>query len=88
MATYDGEVKVLPLEHDLPINVDLVRSEGDFIYAHGTDAKGDWETLTIDISAASSIESGRGMLNFGFLVLGTIALVTMLWTAWERSKNF
>ena len=58
------------------------------IFLHGTDDSGDVKTLIIDTTAAGSIESGRGFLNFMFMAVFTAVMLVMGWTVSNRFLTF
>ena len=58
-------------------NLYLVHTDSNMIYMHGTDSNGQPTLLTFDTSSPGSIESGRGFLNFSFLLIFTIVFGVM-----------
>ena len=83
--TEDGN-EVIELQHRLPIEIETHGVSSDIIYMHGIDSNGEYKTLIFDDSSYGSIESGRGFLNFAFLLTFTIVFGVMGWNIIERMK--
>ena len=82
---YSGEnAEQLSLAQPLTFQIESKGYGNDVIYLHGTDERGEAQTLLIDTSAPGSIESGRGFLNFLFLTVFSITMGVMAWTAGSR----
>jgi hypothetical protein len=70
----------------MPIEIETSGSSSDVIYMHGSDSNGEYKILTFDTSAHGSIESGRGFLNFSFILIFSIIFAVMGWNIIERMK--
>ena len=75
------------LSHPLPIEIDSIGYDGDTIHINGVNDNGDSKTLTIDTTAIGSIESGRGFLNFSFIVISLIIMAVMATNVIEKFKD-
>ena len=85
IVRYSGEnAEELSLSQALTFQIESKGYGNDVIYLHGTDERGEAQTLLIDTSAPGSIESGRGFLNFLFLTVFSITMGVMAWTAGSR----
>ena len=85
IVRYSGEnADQLSLAQPLSFQIESKGYGNDVIYLHGTDERGEAQTLLIDTSAPGSIESGRGFLNFLFLIVFSITMGVMAWTAGSR----
>lgn len=85
IVRYSGEnAEQLSLAQPLTFQIESKGYGNDVIYLHGTDERGEAQTLLIDTSAPGSIESGRGFLNFLFLTVFSITMGVMAWTAGSR----
>jgi len=88
IVRYDqGAMELLPLGRPLAFAVEASGFGTKQIFLHGVDELGLIKTLTVDTSAAGSIESGRGFLNFMFLSVFTIVMLVMAWSTSERFLN-
>ena len=83
----EHESKVIELQHRMPIEVETFGSSDEMIFMYGTDASGNNKVLTFDSSSYGSIESGRGFLNFSFILIFSIAFVVMGWNVYDRMKS-
>lgn len=79
----DGEIVIEELEEPMKFTPEVAGSSGDIILVYGVDGYDDPASLTFDSSAQSSITSLRGMMDFGFILFGGIALAVMLWNMWD-----
>jgi hypothetical protein len=84
--THD-EQKVIQLQHRLPIEIEAYASSSEIIYMHGTDSNDEPKLLSLDTTSHGSIESGRGFLNFAFLLVFSIGFVVMGWNVLDRMKS-
>jgi hypothetical protein len=85
IVRYSGEnAEELTLSQALTFQIESKGHGKELIYLHGTDERGEAQTLLIDTSAPGSIESGRGFLNFLFLTVFSITMGVMAWTAGSR----
>ena len=78
--------EVIEMQHKMPIEIETSGSSSDVIYMHGSDSNGEYKILTFDTSAHGSIESGRGFLNFSFILIFSIIFAVMGWNIIERMK--
>ena len=75
------------LPHPLPIDIDSIGYDGDTIHINGISDNGDSKTLTIDTTAIGSIESGRGFLNFSFIIISLIIMAVMATNVIDKFKD-
>lgn len=75
------------LSHPLPIDIDSIGYDGGTIHINGVNDNGDSKTLTIDTTAIGSIESGRGFINFSFIVFSLIIMAVMLTNVIEKFRQ-
>jgi hypothetical protein len=85
MDVKTGEETTKNLQYALPLQPTFVLIEGDSLYIHGYDAKGDSDRLSLDLTLEGSMSSGRGFLNFLFLFAGVLMLGTQLYTIIDRT---
>ena len=78
--------EVIEMQHRMPIEIETQGSTSDMIYMHGSDSNGEFKILTFDSSSYGSIESGRGFLNFSFILIFSIIFAVMGWNIIERMK--
>ena len=78
--------EVVEMQHKMPIEIETHGSSSDLINMHGIDSNGEYKILTFDYSSYGSIESGRGFLNFSFLLIFSIIFAVMGWNIIERMK--
>jgi hypothetical protein len=78
--------EVIEMQHSMPIEIETQGSTSDMIYMHGSDSNGEYKVLTFDSSSYGSIESGRGFLNFSFILIFSIIFAVMGWNIIERMK--
>ncbi len=89
MGSYDlikykeGAISIEELEEPMKFTPEVAGSNGDVIIVYGLDGDDDSASLTFDASAQSSITSLRGMMDFGFILFGGVALAVMLWNMWD-----
>ena len=84
----NGESEMLSLSRPLAFEAEASGFGTHLIFLHGTDDSGDVKTLIIDTTAAGSIESGRGFLNFMFMAVFTAVMLVMAWTVSNRFLTF
>jgi len=85
MDVETGEETTKNLQYALPLEPTFVLIEGDSLYIHGYDAKGESDRLSLDLTLEGSMSSGRGFLNFLFLFAGVLMLGTQLYTIIDRT---
>ncbi|RPG75984.1 MAG: hypothetical protein CBE08_003190 [Euryarchaeota archaeon TMED248] len=83
----EHESRVIELQHKMPIEIETFGSSDEMIFMYGTDASGNNKILTFDSSSYGSIESGRGFLNFSFLLIFSITFVVMGWNVYDRMNS-
>ena len=83
----EDESKVIELQHKMPIEIETFGSSKEMIFMYGTDVSGSNKVLTFDSSAYGSIESGRGFLNFSFILIFSITFVVMGWNVYDRMNS-
>lgn len=84
----NGESEMLSLSRPLTFQAEASGFGTHLIFLHGVDDSGDVKTMTIDTTAAGSIESGRGFLNFMFMAVFTTIMLVMAWTVSNRFRTF
>ena len=82
----NGGHEVIDLQHKLPIEIESFGSSSNIIYMHGMNSNGEFKVLTFDDSTHGSIESGRGFLNFSFILIFSVIFAVMGWNIIERMK--
>ena len=82
----NGDHEVIDLQHKLPIEIESFGSSSKIIYMHGMNSNGEFKVLTFDDSTHGSIESGRGFLNFSFILIFSVIFAVMGWNIIERMK--
>ena len=85
MDVETGQETTKNLQYALPLQPTFVLIEGDSLYIHGYDAKGESDRLSLDLTLEGSMSSGRGFLNFLFLFAGVLMLGTQLYTIIDRT---
>ena len=83
----EEESKVIELQHKMPIEIETFSSSNEMIFMYGTDTNGENKILNFDPSSYGSIESGRGFLNFSFILVFTIAFIVMGWNVYDRMNT-
>ena len=73
------------LQYALPLQPTFVVIEGDSLYLHGYDKKGEPDRISLDLTLEGSMSSGRGFLNFLFIFAGVLMLGTQLYTIVDRT---
>ena len=80
-----GEESTKNLQYSLPLQPTFAIIEGDSLYIHGYDKKGEPDRLSLDLTLEGSMSSGRGFLNFLFIFAGVLMLGTQLYTIIDRT---
>ena len=83
----EEESEVIELQHKMPIEIETFSSSSEMIFMYGTDTNGENKILNFDPSSYGSIESGRGFLNFSFILVFTIAFIVMGWNVYDRMNT-
>jgi len=82
-----GESNVKKLGYPLPFTPTLGVISGGTLYVHGFDAKGEADRLSLDLSIEGSLSSGRGFLNFAFIIVGVIMIATQGYLMVEKAMH-
>jgi len=82
-----GESSVKKLGYPLPFTPTLGVISGETLYVHGFDAKGEADRLSLDLSIEGSLSSGRGFLNFAFIIVGVIMIATQGYLMVEKAMH-
>ena len=82
-----GESSVKKLGYPLPIMPTSGVISGETLYVHGFDAKGEADRLSLDLSIEGSLSSGRGFLNFAFIIVGVIMIATQGYLMVEKAMH-
>ena len=85
MDVETGEETTKNLQYALPLQPTFVLIEGESLYIHGYDEKGEPDRLSLDLTLEGSMSSGRGFLNFLFIFAGVLMLGTQLYTIIDRT---
>ena len=85
MDVETGEETTKNLQYALPLQPTVVLIEGDSLYIHGYNTKGEPDRLSLDLTLEGSMSSGRGFLNFLFIFAGVLMLGTQLYTIIDRT---
>lgn len=80
-----GEESTKNLQYSLPLQPTFVLIDGDSLYIHGYDNKGEPDRLSLDLTLEGSMSSGRGFLNFLFIFAGVLMLGTQSYTIIDRT---
>ena len=60
---------------------------GETLYVHGFDAQGEADRLSLDLSIEGSLSSGRGFLNFAFIIVDVIMIATQGYLMVEKAMH-
>ena len=82
-----GETSVKKLGYPLPLVPTSAVIAGDSLYIHGFDSNGEADRLSLDLTIEGSLSSGRGFLNFGFIVVGVIMIATQGYLMVEKAMH-
>jgi len=82
-----GERTSKNLAYPLPLQPTKGVIEGDTLYIHGFDTQGKADRISLDLSLEGSLSSGRGLLNFAFIVVGLIMIVTQAYLLVEKATH-
>ncbi|MGB0475429.1 MAG: hypothetical protein ACPGJT_01280 [Candidatus Poseidoniaceae archaeon] len=82
-----GESSVKKLGYPLPIMPTSGVISGETLYVHGFDAQGEADRLSLDLSIEGSLSSGRGFLNFAFIIVGVIMIATQGYLMVEKAMH-
>jgi len=73
------------LAYALPLQPTWSSIEGDSLYVHGFNAQGEADRLSLDLTIEGSLSSGRGFLNFAFILVGVIMIATQAYMMVEKA---
>ena len=82
-----GESSVKKLGYPLPIMPTSGVISGETLYVHGFDVQGEADRLSLDLSIEGSLSSGRGFLNFAFIIVGVIMIATQGYLIVEKAMH-
>lgn len=82
-----GESSVKKLGYPLPIMPTSGVISGETLYVHGFDSQGEADRLSLDLSIEGSLSSGRGFLNFAFIIVGVIMIATQGYLMVEKAMH-
>jgi hypothetical protein len=82
-----GESSVKKLGYPLPIMPTSGVIAGQTLYVHGFDVQGESDRLSLDLSIEGSLSSGRGFLNFAFIIVGVIMIATQGYLMVEKAMH-
>ena len=82
-----GETSSKNLAYPLPLQPTAGSIEGDSLYIHGFDSQGEADRLSLDLTIEGSLSSGRGFLNFSFIIVGVIMISTQGYLMFEKAMH-
>ena len=82
-----GDASSKNLAYPFPLQATSGMSEGGTVYIHGFDAQGEADRISLDLSIEGSLSSGRGLLNFGFILVGVIMIATQGYMMVEKAMH-
>ncbi|MGB1897863.1 MAG: hypothetical protein ACPHRB_03395 [Candidatus Poseidoniaceae archaeon] len=82
-----GESTSKNLPYPLPLQSTAGMIEGDVLYIHGFDSNGKADRISLDLTLEGSLSSGRGFLNFAFIVVGVIMIATQAYLMVEKAMH-
>ena len=82
-----GDVSSKNLAYPFPLQATSGMAEGGTLYIHGFDAQGEADRISLDLSIEGSLSSGRGLLNFGFILVGVIMIATQAYMMVEKAMH-
>ena len=85
VATGDSTTKNLAYPLSLQATNGMI--EGDNLYIHGFDSMGKANRLSLDLNLEGSLSSGRGFLNFAFIIVGVIMIATQGYLMVEKAMH-
>ena len=75
------------LGYPLPLQPTVGSIDGDTLYIHGFNSQGTSDRLSLDLTIEGSLSSGRGLLNFGFILVGLIMIATQGYLIVEKAMH-
>jgi len=82
-----GDVSSKNLAYPFPLQATSGMAEGGTLYIHGFDAQGEADRISLDLSIEGSLSSGRGLLNFGFILVGVIMIASQAYMMVEKAMH-
>jgi hypothetical protein len=82
-----GESTSKNLPYPLPLQSTAGMIEGDVLYIHGFNSNGKADRVSLDLTLEGSLSSGRGFLNFAFIIVGVIMMVTQAYLMVEKATH-
>tara|TARA_B100000035_G_scaffold302737_1_gene300639 strand:+ start:1259 stop:2494 length:1236 start_codon:yes stop_codon:yes gene_type:complete len=82
-----GDASSKNLAYPFPLQATSGMAEGGTVYIHGFDAQGEADRISLDLSIEGSLSSGRGLLNFGFILVGVIMIATQAYMMVEKAMH-
>ena len=82
-----GDASSKNLAYPFPLQATSGMAEGGTLYIHGFDAQGESDRVSLDLSIEGSLSSGRGLLNFGFILVGVIMIATQVYMMVEKAMH-
>ena len=82
-----GQTSTKKLGFPLPLSPTSGMIAGDSLYIHGFDSQGEAQRLSLDLTIEGSLSSGRGFLNFAFIIVGVIMFATQGYLIVEKAMH-
>ena len=82
-----GDASSKNLAYPFPLQATSGMVEDGTLYIHGFNAQGEADRVSLDLSIEGSLSSGRGLLNFGFILVGVIMIATQGYMMVEKAMH-
>ena len=82
-----GQTSTKKLGYPLPLSPTSGVIAGDSMYIHGFDSQGQAQRMSLDLTLEGSLSSGRGFLNFAFVLVGVIMIATQGYLIVEKAMH-
>ena len=82
-----GDASSKNLAYPFPFQATSGMVEAGTLYIHGFNAQGEADRVSLDLSIEGSLSSGRGLLNFGFILVGVIMIATQVYMMVEKAMH-
>ncbi len=82
-----GQTSTKKLGYPLPLSPTSGVIAGDSMYIHGFDSQGQAQRMSLDLTLEGSLSSGRGFLNFAFILVGFIMIATQGYLMVEKAMH-
>ena len=82
-----GDTSTKKLGLPLPLSPTSGVITGDSLHIHGFDSQGQAQRLSLDLTLEGSLSSGRGFLNFAFILVGVIMIATQGYLMVEKAMH-